>query len=188
MKVKLLLISIALNIFTISWLVVIFKPFSENKPEILPTSDDFYDELCPTVIYNKDDSVQVGFTDNGVTKRGPKKFDNCISTNPSTNKLHLHYMKKCLPLFKKYKPRTKKKNRELMKSIPSYVPSFNESNTVVEYPYDQFTWKQLYKTPISKMNLLNKLRFYSRRKGKNLIIFEIIFCPPNFQIIILSFF
>jgi hypothetical protein len=101
-----------------------------------------------------------------VTRRRRKRFDNCINPNTTNRKLRLLYIKKCLPLFKEYKPKAKKNNRELMKSIPRYVPRFSESNTVVDYPYDDVTWKGLYKSPIRKRNLLNRLRFYSRRKGR----------------------
>lgn len=77
------------------------------------------------------------------------------------------YIKKCLPLFKEYKPRVKKANRKLMTTVPSYVPAFNESSSVVDYPYENVTWKGLYKTPLRRVNLLNKLKFYSRRSGKD---------------------
>lgn len=170
MTSRLLLASLALNILTLSGFVYYLGSSGPTDPN-KASSDDFYDELCPTVIYNQDESVQTGFTDNGVTRKGRRRFDNCINPQTSSKKLWLVYLKKCLPLFKEYKPRAKKVNRNLIKSVPSYVPTFNESNTVVDYPYDKVSWKNLYKTPLRKLNLLNKLRYYSRRKGKTKMLY-----------------
>ena len=166
MTSKLLLFSLGLNILTLSTFIFFLSSDQSSDPTKPVPADDFYDELCPTVIYNQDESVQTSFTDNGVTKKGRRRFDNCINPNTNSKKLWLVYLKKCLPLFKEYKPRAKKVNRNLMGSVPSYVPTFNESTTVVDYPYDKVSWKTLYKTPLRKVNLLNKLRYYSRRKGK----------------------
>lgn len=163
---KLLLISSAINILTLSAIFYTFWNDSASESNKGSGSDDFYDELCPTVIYNQNESVQTSFSSNGITKRGRRRFDNCINPNTTNRKLRLLYIKKCLPLFKEYKSRAKKVNRSLMKSVPRYVPTFGESNTVVDYPYDQTHWKKLYKNPMRKLNLLNKLKFYSRRKGK----------------------
>jgi hypothetical protein len=163
---KILLLSTVLNVLTLSAIFYHLSTDSSYDSQKNSASEDFYDELCPTVIYNQNESVQTNFTDNGVTRKGRKRFDNCINPNTNNRKLRLLYIKKCLPLFKEYKPKPKKVNRELMKTIPSYVPKFSESNTVVDYPYDKLTWKDLYKSQIWRSNLLNKLRFYSRRKGK----------------------
>lgn len=163
---KLLLISSAVNVLTLSAFLVLFWTDSFPTAPQTRKAEDFYDELCPTVIYNQNESVHAGFGDNGVARRGRKQFDNCINPKTSDRKLRLHYLKKCLPLFKEYRPRAKKVNRALMKSVPSYVPRFSESNTVVDYPYDKTHWKRLYKTPFRRRNLLNQLRFYSRRRGR----------------------
>jgi hypothetical protein len=170
MASRILLASLALNVLTLSAFIYFLSSEKTEDPTKPSASDDFYDELCPTVIYNKDESVQTSFTDNGITKRGRRRYDNCINPNTQSKKLWLVYLKKCLPLFKEYKPRAKKVNRSLIKSVPSYVPTFNESNTVVDYPYDKVKWKNLYKTPLKKLNLLNKLRYYSRHKGKTKIL------------------
>jgi hypothetical protein len=167
MITKLLFVSMAINILCLSWILhinITEKSHLESR-EHLP-KEDYYDELCPTVIYNRDESVDMSFSDTGVAKRGKKKFDNCI--NPDTNNLKLRvlYLKKCLPLFKEYIPKAKKVNRQLLKSCPNYVPTFQESSSVVDYPYDQIKWKDLYKNPIKKENLLNQLDFYTRNKGK----------------------
>lgn len=168
MTSRVLLFSLALNVLALSGLIFFLS--SDSDSQKIASSDEFYDELCPTVIYNQNESVQTSFTDNGLTKKGKRKFDNCINPNTQNKKLWLLYIKKCLPLFKEYKPRVKKANRKLMTTVPSYVPAFNESSSVVDYPYENVTWKGLYKTPLWRVNLLNKLKFYSRRSGKYLLI------------------
>ena len=158
----LLLVSLGLNI---GWMGHRF--LSESKPttESNRQSEDFYDELCPTVIYNRDESVQVGFDDNGLAKNGKRNYENCINPETTSRRLILHYIKKCLPLFKEYIPRAKKDNRKLVKTSPNYVPKFQESASVVDYPYQDVKWKELYRTPLRRVNLINKMKFYSRHRG-----------------------
>lgn len=165
----LLLISLGINI---AWLSQnLLKPQTPTQAS-KALSEEFYDELCPTVIYNRDESVEVGFDDNGLAKKGKRNYENCINPEAKKPRMILHYIKKCLPLFKEYIPRVKKDNRKLVKKIPNYVPKFQESGTVVDYPYSRVKWKDLYKTPLRTVNLINKLQYYSRNRG----IFSRIFC------------
>lgn len=165
MSNKLLVLSLAVNVLALSALFYLnFQEVKQvNSKEL--NSDEFYDELCPTVIYNKNETVDISFSDTGVAKRGKKRYENCINPEVTNPKLILLYIKKCLPLFKEYKPRGKKLNKKLVKSCPNYVPTFQESSSVVDYPYEKVDWKKLYKTPLKKVNLLNKLGFYTRNKG-----------------------
>ena len=166
MSKKILFVSLALNILSLAW--ILQENLKEKKDleqkENFPR-EDYYDELCPTVIYNKDETIDLSFSDTGVAKRGRKKFDNCINPETVNPKLKLLYLKKCLPLFKEFVPKGKKVNKQLLKSCPNYVPTFQESSAVVDYPYDQVSWKDLYKSPLKNENILNNLNFYSRNKG-----------------------
>jgi hypothetical protein len=167
MNKKLFFASLAVNILCLSWILHInIKEKSELVLREHSPREEYYDELCPTVIYNKDESVDLSFSDTGVAKRGKKKFDNCINPETTNLKLRVLYLKKCLPLFKEYIPKVKKVNKRLLKSCPNYVPSFQESSSVVDYPYNKIKWKKLYRNPIKKENILNNLHFYTRNKGK----------------------
>ena len=163
MKTQILLIlSLGINI---TWLGHHLLVPQKPNPDSKQLSEEFYDELCPTVIYNRDESVEVGFDDNGLAKKGKRNYENCINPEAKKPRMILHYIKKCLPLFKEYKPRAKKDNRKLIKKIPGYVPKFQESATVVDYPYSSVKWENLYKTPLRTVNLINKLQYYSRNRG-----------------------
>ena len=164
--------SLSVNILCLG--VFLYWNLQESQATAINSSkvDHYFDELCPTVIYNKNDSVDLSFDSNGISKKKNRNFDNCINSDTKNLKLRLLYIKKCLPLFKEHIPKVKLKNRELVKSCPNYVPNFQESATVVDYDYKSIKWDNLYQTPLKKLNPLNILGYYSRNKG-NIFLYYI---------------
>lgn len=118
-----------------------------------------YDELFPTITYSKSDKAEVSFKSVDENKTQPAPT--CINAEAQTPKEKLAALKTCLPLFKEYHPTTQKEVKRLLKDVPNFVPKFGEAPSVVSYPFETVSWKQLYKTPLSKQNVLNTLGFYT---------------------------
>jgi len=119
-----------------------------------------FDDLVPTITYSKDDRVDVGFR--AVHDVKNQKLTNCINPHAQDTKQKLEVIKACLPLFKEHPSRRKSENSKLVDDIPIYVPKFGEAASVSKhYKYGKIKWNNLYKTPLKKENILNKLNFYN---------------------------
>lgn len=118
-----------------------------------------YEELFPSITYSKDDTAEVLFRSKSDEKN--KDISNCINANVEHPKLRLEAMKQCLPLFQEYLPSPKKDVKGLVKGVPNFVPAFGEAPSVVSYPYEKIDWNDIYKTPLSKENILNILGYYN---------------------------
>ena len=120
-----------------------------------------YDDLLPSIIYSKDDKVDVIFRQ--VHDEKDKKLSNCVNPNVQGLRNRSEALQSCLPLFKEYRPPSKKINKQLMKDVPNFVPRFGEAGATVDLPYNEVKWKKLYNEKMSKENILHRLGFYKNR-------------------------
>ena len=126
-----------------------------------------YDELLPSIVYSKDNKVDIMFRE--VMDKKNRNLSNCINANVQKLDKRTKALITCLPLFKEYKMTAKAENKKLVKDIPNFVPKFGEISKVVAYPFNKISWKKLYKkSRISSMNPLYKLGFYENSVKKEM--------------------
>lgn len=119
------------------------------------SKEDFF----PTIVYSKSSEAQVNL--GSAQKAKNKDITACFNPWEEKPSLRLRAIKDCLPLFKEYRPSATKENKKIVPDIPDFVPKFGEAPSVVSYPYETVEWKKMYKSPLSKENILNTLGFYT---------------------------
>lgn len=154
-----------LNIALLSMLIYMHVSSTQKKAlldDIIKIRNQYnYDDLLPNIVYSKDDKADVIFRP--VNDEKNRKLSNCINPDVQGVIKRTEALTACLPLFKEYKPNSKKENRQLLKDVPNFVPKFGEAAAIVDYPYNKVKWRDLYNSQLGKENVLNRLGHYQNK-------------------------
>lgn len=163
-----------LNIALLSMLIYMHISSTQKKAvldDIIKIRSQYnYDDLMPNIVYSKDEKADVIFRP--VNDEKNRQLSNCINPNVQGVKNRTEALMACLPLFKEYRPSSNKENKQILRDVPNFVPKFGEAAAIVDYPYNNVKWKELYNSQLSKENILNKLGFYKNKVTKEMYDYD----------------